>query len=142
MNNKTIANELIKIAKRLTIRRVKATKAKTIKSDDPYNWKEIVPVFEKEAPQLVKKLNDALEKFGLESFFQLRNQRYFSDGHKQGLKFNAVGDNKGVAWWKWTIRLNGTQTKSLIYKHDGSEICLKKTLRPTSHRGLVWQQKL
>ena len=102
--------------------------------EDSYEWDKIIPIFEKEAPELINKLNDRLKKFGLESYFTL-GRRYFSDGHKQKAIFNAVGDKKGKEWWEWCSSLENTETKNLVYK--SGELCLKKSWRPTSHRGQI-----
>lgn len=104
-------------------------------SESNYEWDKVRPIFEKEAPELINKLNVKYRNFGLESYYSLKGGLIFSDGYKQRTKLNVIGYNKGKQWWEWDSLIEGTETKNLIYK--GGDICLKSTWRPTSHRGQI-----
>lgn len=103
-----------------------------------YDFEMVRPVFDKEAPELLKKLNDYFKKNRLSCYFTLINKIYFSDGYRMTLKFNAIGDKKGKEWYQWMNNLDGMETKNLVFKRESNNnICLKSTWRPESHRGQI-----
>ena len=93
-----------------------------------YDFEMVKPVFDKEAPELLKKLNDYFKKNRLSCYFTLINKIFFSDGYRMALKFNAVGDKKGREWYQWIRDLDGMENRSLVFKRESNnDICLKST---------------
>lgn len=125
-NKEIVANKLNKIAKKIA--RIFVA----------YEFEEVKPVFDKEAKQLVDKINQYFKKNGLKCYFSIVGNLYYYAGYRMKLKFNAIGDKKGKEWWEWVYEVEGFETKNLVFKKESNpEICLKKTYRPESHRGQI-----
>ena len=134
-------NDSVKLAKRLLAVRemiIKADVEKTFTTGTHATFEQVRPVFDKEVPELVDKLNKFFKKNGLSCYFTLKNRLYYSDGYRMDLTFHAEGGSKGKEWWQWLDNLDGVSTKNLVFKRESNNsICLKSTWRPESHRGKV-----
>lgn len=112
---------------------------KLVTSDEhKKHFEEAKKIFDKEGPKLINKINDYFKRQGLQCYFTLESQVFFSDGYRRKVKFHAEGDKKGREWYQWVWDVDGYQTTNLIYKTDGyNSIALKDTWRKMSHRGEV-----
>jgi hypothetical protein len=113
---------------------------KIILENSGRDFEEAKRIFDKEGEELVNKINDYFKKRGLQCYFTILKNHgiYYFAGFRMRLKFHAEGDKKGRQWWEWIKEVEGMSTKNLIFKQESnSEICLKSTWRPESHRGQV-----
>ena len=108
-----------------------------------YDFDKVRPIFEKEVPQLLKKLNKFLKENGLKISYEVFGKPYFSDGYRIQLKIkNWPKTDREKEECRVVLKnAEGMSTKNLEFHsslyESHNNIALKKTYKPESHRGQI-----
>lgn len=107
---------------------------------DPYNWKEVMPIFNAQIDQIMKKINKRFKWYGFKNikYVPYTKGPHFSDGHRWGLFLKGKPEQRDDKWWECLRSMEGIQTKNLIFVWESNpQICYKKSYRKESHRGQI-----
>lgn len=109
-----------------------------------YDFDKVRPIFEKEVPQLLDKLNKYIKKHGYKMYYKPWGKIYFSDGYRVLVKMEnrpSFTEDERQKWWSCLRMMEGMSTKNLEFHsslyESHNNIALKKTYRPESHRGQI-----